>query len=184
MIHSNNNSESHDSKLPSSPSTTPQIPANSRTQNKRYPKTRKPQTESFTQNANDDSSLDYSSSTLSNSKNRTNLRPSSIIHPKTNAQNRKQASTRITQEWAKIFSKTDATNKPNTSASIKQNSRPVTSNGKEHGYISIRGGVQTRIHTQNSYQPDNTPFGDNIEHNDDIACFLFHNINGVKDEAN
>jgi hypothetical protein len=44
--------------------------------------------------------------------------------------------------------------------------------------------VQTRIHTQNSYQPENTPFGDNIEYKDDITCFLFHNINGVKDEAN
>jgi hypothetical protein len=39
------------------------------------------------------------------------------------------------------------------------------------------------MYTPNSYQQDNTPFGDNIEHNSDYEC-LFHNINGIKDDAN
>jgi hypothetical protein len=40
------------------------------------------------------------------------------------------------------------------------------------------------MYTPNSYQQDNTPFGDNIKHNSDYECFLFHNINGIKDDAN
>jgi hypothetical protein len=46
------------------------------------------------------------------------------------------------------------------------------------------GNGQERIVTNNSYQQENTPFGDIIEYNTDRECFLFHNINGIKDEAN
>jgi hypothetical protein len=43
---------------------------------------------------------------------------------------------------------------------------------------------QLTISTNKSFQSNNTPFGDNIETFPDIECFLFHNINGVKDDTN
>jgi hypothetical protein len=128
----------------------PAIPANSRITNKRYTKNRNTHTESLKQNVNDGSSLDYSSSTSLSSTNR-KLRPSSSIYPKTNAKNRKQAPTRITKDWAKIFSNTKVTHETNTSTSIDKNRRTTTATGGEQGHITIRGNVQTKIHTQNSY---------------------------------
>jgi hypothetical protein len=128
----------------------PAIPANSRITNKRYTKNRNTHTEYLKQNVNDGSSLDYSSSTSSSSTNR-KLRPSSSIYPKTNAKNRKQAPTRITKDWAKIFPNSKATHETNTSTSIDKNRRTTTATGGEQGHITIRGNVQTKIHTQNSY---------------------------------
>jgi hypothetical protein len=42
----------------------------------------------------------------------------------------------------------------------------------------------TTITMTNDFQPNNLHFGDNINHNTDAECFLFHNINGIKDETN
>jgi hypothetical protein len=36
----------------------------------------------------------------------------------------------------------------------------------------------------NDFQPNNLHFGDNIDQNTDTECFLFHYINGIKDETN
>jgi hypothetical protein len=157
------------------------LPANPQQQKPRYHKTRNIHTQSSTQDGG--SSLEYSSTDSSHTT-KIKLRPSSTIHPKSNTQNRKKASGGLSHKWAEIFSTTGATNKTNTSTPIKQWKRSTTPSGKEHDHTSTFDGIQTRIYTPNSFQPDNTPFGDNIEYNADSACFLFHNINGVKDEAN
>jgi hypothetical protein len=48
----------------------------------------------------------------------------------------------------------------------------------------IKRWTQPTITNNTSYQSDNLPFGDNIESSSDSKCFLFHNINGLKDDTN
>jgi hypothetical protein len=116
-------------------------------------------------NVDDFSSLEYSSSSPLQQTYK-HLKPSSTIFPTTNVQNRKVKSTKLTSTWQKIFS----SDRPATIS--KTSSAP------------IKRWNQSTIQAGNSFQSENTPFGDNIEQFQDKECFLFHNINGVKDETN
>jgi hypothetical protein len=59
-------------------------------------------------------------------------------------------------------------------------SRPSTHH-VNHGKTPLH---QTKILNQDSFQKDNLPFGDSIHDNNEIEGFLFHNINGIKDQSN
>jgi hypothetical protein len=125
---------------------------------------------------NPSDSLSYSSSDDSESNStdseitqNTYLRPSSTIHPKINSHNQKRKTTTLNQDW-KIFFEAATASKPKPSALQK------TDNKKQFH--------QEKIFNPESFQKDNLPFGDSIHNDDDIEGFLFHNINGIKDESN
>jgi hypothetical protein len=44
--------------------------------------------------------------------------------------------------------------------------------------------IQTKIYNPKSFQMNNLPFGDEINLSSDADGFLFHNINGIKDDSN
>jgi hypothetical protein len=43
---------------------------------------------------------------------------------------------------------------------------------------------QTKIPNLKNFQSNNFPFGDDINSFSEVEGFLFHNINGIKDESN
>jgi hypothetical protein len=121
-------------------------------------------------------SLSYSSSESSdeNSSNSkitqiTLLRPSSTIYPNTNSQNQKRNAPKLNQEWKNFFK---AAPRISSSSSIQQANQDKT---------TLR---QTKIQNRDSFQKDNLPFGDSVYDDNKIEGFLFHNINGIKDESN
>jgi hypothetical protein len=114
----------------------------------------------------DVSSLDYSSLSSSDITHK-QLRPTTTIHPTTNAQIRATKTNKISSEWAKIFSG----RRSGTTTTSTPRTQPKRWN-------------QSTISTTTSFQAKNTPFGDNIETFLDAECFLFHNINGIKDDTN
>jgi hypothetical protein len=115
---------------------------------------------------NDVSSLDYSSSSSLDIIQK-QLRPTTMIHPTTNAQIRATKMNKISSEWATIFSG----RRSGTTMTSRLRTQPKRWN-------------QSTISTTMSFQAENTPFGDNIETFLDAECFLFHNINGIKDGTN
>jgi hypothetical protein len=120
-------------------------------------------------------SLSYSSSESSkNSITSTDtqyliLRPSSTIKSKTVPKNQKQQAPKLNQDWKNFFQ-------------VSMEKKSITSNSSATGNKATL--VQTKIFNPESFQKDNLPFGDNVHHDNEIKGFLFHNINGIKDEYN
>jgi hypothetical protein len=123
-------------------------------------------TDSFSYSSSDSSDKNSSNSSITQS---THLRPSSTIYPKTNSQNQKRNAPKLNQEWKNFFT---ATSRMSSSLSTHQ---------ANHDKTPLR---QTKILNQDSFQKDNLPFGDSVHDNNEIEGFLFHNINGIKDESN
>jgi hypothetical protein len=93
------------------------------------------------------------------------LKPSSIIRTSSIMAKRKPKHQKLSNEWNKLFHQTRAL-KPTVSQ---------TCGTKWH---------QTRIQLPTSFQSNNLHFGDDLQNHSDIECFIFHNINGIKDETN
>jgi hypothetical protein len=93
------------------------------------------------------------------------LKPTSIIRTSSIMAKRKSNQQQLSYKWEKFFHQTRAL-KPTVSQ---------TCGTKWH---------QSRIQLSTSFQSDNLHFGDDLQNHSNIECFIFHNINGIKDETN
>jgi hypothetical protein len=126
---------------------------------------------------NSTNSLSYSSSSESSSENTTSthssntvLRPSVTIHRRTDINKQRRKKGQLNDEWQLLFQN-----------AIRQQTIQQTVTHQPDGQSHP---IQTTIFNPNSFQADNLPFSDEINIFSEVEGFLFHNINGIKDEAN
>jgi hypothetical protein len=110
----------------------------------------------------DDTSLEYSSSDESTEINKTD--------EERNHSSRRTTKNKLSAAWQKIFKQ------PPKQIMIEESSqRKNTRQRHKH---------QTVLQHYNQSNETNPAFGHPIEYNSQHECFLFHNINGIKDEHN
>jgi hypothetical protein len=76
----------------------------------------------------------------------------------------------LSKAWKEIFDKRISTNTASYLSNEKSEEKP--------------SGIQSRITTQLDKREYNIPFGNDISSQNEYECFLFHNINGIKDNHN
>jgi hypothetical protein len=117
-------------------------------------------------------SLSYSSSdsskddsTGTNTSTLTILRPSSTIKAHSDIKPPQNKKKQLKKEWKNFF-------------------RNSAQQPKNVEVIRKIPQIQTKMFNPKPFQNSNLPFGDDINFSSDVDGFLFHNINGMKDDSN
>lgn len=85
--------------------------------------------------------------------------------------NQKKTTSKLNAQWEQLFQ--------------KMRNRTIPTNQIRHIDANKNKTHQSKIlDLHGHYAKENVPFGDNIMADLDYECFLFHNINGIKDENN